>query len=382
MSTQRMSSRTSTFKLTIAVGLGLLGAAGVAPMRGGSTADPFAIREARAQELGGLGGRPIGGSGFTWGNGITAEQFRKYGTLLCANDDLKLGGGLLRDQSHAASPAFAKHMQEPGFRNWFSYLVRDGAPFGAEVSGGIISGLNGAGPILFKGKGGLTFNWLNTPLPAEKRSVVLGALSAFANDNGPTTIVRVCNSCSGIDGVIARPGPVSMNSPKIKRTNEKKDWLLELAFVGECTASPKPNIPRAPKVHIFWSEQLKKAMNERANIGAHIQERMCTRAYDEQNAGSSPCPFHVVDSMEKSCKMKEDKGMTCQVSGSDRDATYTFIDPSVTWDEYRLPILWLQPEKLTDLPRPRPDAQITVNPQTQITVNPQTQITVNPQKKR
>ncbi|WP_437586280.1 hypothetical protein [Sorangium sp. So ce1000] len=383
MSTQRMPSKTSIFKLTVAVGLGLLGASGVALMSGGSTAEPFGIRAARADgpfvlgEPGGLGTngevivRPIEHD-FTWGNGITARQFRRYGQLLCSNDHPQLGppksagrrlvvrkpGGSQNVQGYAASPVFATHMGEPDFRKWFTYVVRDGAPSGTAVGGPLPI------PVWFKGEGGLTFSWLNTPLPVEKRSVVLGALSAFVNDNGSMSIVRACGSCSGNSDIIANPGPVSTKdsekNPKIQPTSDKKDWFLELAFVGKCTA--QRNAPPGPTVIVFWSETLKNVLNMHDKIGSHIQERMCTRAYDEQGADPGPCPFSVVDSMENACTMKQDKGMTCKVGGVDRDAAYTFIDPSVTPGKYRLPAL-VQSEGRKDLPRPQPEVTTPIKSQ-------------------
>lgn len=360
MSTQRMPSRASIFKLTISVGLGLLGAAGVALMPGGSTAEPFGIREARADgpgelgELGGLDDIP-NVHDFTWGNGITAEEFRKYGNLLCANPDLKLGEHLTGNM-YVASQVFTAHMGDPGFQKWFRYLVRDVAPSGIKVRGDIPAGSNFFS-VWFTGEGGLTLSRLNTPLPMipmSARSVVLGSLSAFVNNNGPKDIVRACSACSGLGGisVVEDEESITPDNPKIAETNEKKDWLLELAYVARCApSSPGRNSPLTPKVSVFWSQQLEDKLDVLDDLGGHIEERMCTRAYDEQDAGSHWCPFTVVDSMENRCKMKQDKGMLCQIDGQDMDATYTFIDPDIAVEKYRLPT-WIEEEGPIDLPRP------------------------------
>ncbi|WP_437906564.1 hypothetical protein WME95_01210 [Sorangium sp. So ce327] len=411
MSTQEMPSRTSIFKLTIAVGLGFLGAAGIALMPGGSTAEPFGIREARANGqtavgtpdgLGGLGGsggsgglngsggsgglngpgtHPVGVHDFTWGNGITALQFREYGQLLCSNKYLQLNDpkgadlkrvGLQNDGNYVANPVFAEHMREPAFNKWFSYVVRDGAPSGTSVVGPDMLGRF----IRFKGEGGLTFSWLNNPLLREQRGLILGALSAFVNDNGPMSIVRACKSCSGLNEIIANEGLVSTmdraKNPKIKPTNDKSHWPLELAFVGECNGNN-------PKVRIFWSEKLKELLrpqaessnhagSSRANsvkIEGHIEDRMCSQPYKKQRL--SHCPFEVVDKMDGVCRMNKDNGMVCPVSDQDggivfRDATYTFIDPTTTWRAYGLPVhIGIQVGGPTDLPRPPTDTPIRIN---------------------
>ncbi|WP_437561341.1 hypothetical protein [Sorangium sp. So ce542] len=356
------------FKLTIAVGLGLLGAAGVAPMPGRSTAEPFGIREARADgplepdgpggsfDLGGLDakgaldGKPVV-QDFTWGNGITAEQFRRYGNLLCANTDLKLGVPL-RDNLYVASEVFAAHMGEPGFDKWFSYLVRDGAPSGTKVRGDFLKGKNRFS-VWFTGAGGLTSDWLTIPLRMNARSVVLGSLSAFVNDNGPKAIVRACSACSGMHGISASQGSVTPGNPKIAEANDKKDWLLELAYVAQCApSSTQRNSPLTPKVSVFWSEQLGQTLKVLESIGGHIEERMCTRAHDEQDAGPKACPFKVVGSMKDHCKMKQGMGMSCKIEGQDKDATYTFIDPTTAVKKYRLPTR-IEGERPRDLPRPQ-----------------------------
>lgn len=334
MSTQRMSTRMSASRMTIAAGLGLAGAAGYMLMSGGSPQEPFdfVTQQAMAAEV---DAGADGGHGFTWGNGMTGEQFRKYGTLVCANQDLKLSAeqrAFRTGSKHVASPVFDNHMKEPGFRSWFRYAVRDGAPSGAEVIGMVpLRFKRGEAeiPVSFKGEGGLTFSWLTAPLRAEKRGVVLGALSAFVNDNGPYTIARICSDCAGKAGVQSASTTVGGGNPGLKSA-AGIDWIRELAFVGGCGRG------NAPVVRVFWSEELRDKLGLLDKIGGHIQERMCSRAFDEQNLPQIQCPFEVVGSMESKCQMKQDKGMTCKVNGQDMDATYTFIDSSVTVDNYRL----------------------------------------------
>lgn len=331
MSTQRKrtSTRMSASRLTIAAGLGLVGAAGYTLMSSGSTGEPFAIQEAMAGDV------DAGVANSTWGNGITGEQFRKYGTLLCATQDLKLSAELKRfrtGEKHVASPVFDSHMKEPGFRSWFRYAVRDGAPSGTEVIGTVpfrFKRGDSTIPVSFKGEGGLTFDWLSAPLRGEKRGVVLGAMSAFINDNGPYTIARICSDCAGKGDVVSAGEAVGGGNPKMKETRGK-GWIRELAFVGGCGRG------NAPVIRVFWSEELRSKLGLLDKIGGHIQERMCSRAYDEQNLSPTQCPFEVVGSMESKCKVKQDKGMTCNVNGHDMEAAYTFIDSSVTVDNYRL----------------------------------------------
>lgn len=331
MSTQRMSTRMSASRMTIAAGLGLAGAAGYMLMSGGSPQEPFAFvtQQAMAADV------DAGVHNSTWVNGITGEQFRKYGTLLCAAQEPKLSveqRAFRTGSKHVAAPMFENHMKELGFRSWFRYAVRDGAPAGTEVIGTAPFRF-GRGeapvPIAFKGGGGLTFSWLTTPLRTAQRNVVLGALSAFVNDNGPYTISRICSDCSGKGDVTSTAQAVGGGNPKLHEV-DGKSWIRELAFVGGCGRG------NAPVVRVFWSEELRTKLGLLDKIGGHIQERMCSRAYDEQNLPAIQCPFEVVGSMESKCKMKQDKGMTCNVNGQDTEAVYTFIDSTVTVDNYRL----------------------------------------------
>jgi hypothetical protein len=330
----------STFKLTIAVGLGLLGAAGIGLMPGGSTQDSFLVQEARADEPdGGTGGNQ---SDSTWGNGITGLQFKNFAPLLCSSST----PALKADQGGPSAP-FAKRMDDGDFRHWFQYVVRDGAPAGTILIGKPAKPPYHRIAYRFQGGGGLSINWLNKPLTAVQRSQVLAATAAFVNDGGPETIARYCKDCSGNDGkyIKAVEGGVSSTNPKVTAVG-KAHWLLELAFVGACTPltiNSSTPVPAGPKVHVFWSEQLRQKLRaDKGNMQKDLEGRVCSDVYSGQ-VDPSKCPFAVKGSMEDSCTMDPGGTMTCKVGNVSKEAVYTFIEPKLVKPKsYRLPLVQVQ----------------------------------------